>query len=81
VDESIGIYYAPLTADYVVNGKLTFGGADSSAYVGKLKYTNLTTTYLSVFPQSPLDRLLTIKKVPICTGVSTRLPRTATPLS
>jgi hypothetical protein len=45
VDEAVGILYAPLTADYVVNGELTFGGADHSAYVGTLQYINLTNTY------------------------------------
>ncbi|KZT18689.1 aspartic peptidase A1 [Neolentinus lepideus HHB14362 ss-1] len=40
----VSVYFQPTNQANVTNGELTFGGTDSSKYVGEINYTPLTTT-------------------------------------
>ncbi|KII86390.1 hypothetical protein PLICRDRAFT_114346 [Plicaturopsis crispa FD-325 SS-3] len=42
--EILGVSFAPSTKENDTNGALTFGGADSAYYTGKISYTPLTKT-------------------------------------
>ena len=43
-EDSVGISFEPTTASGTVNGELTFGGTDSTKYIGDITYTPITST-------------------------------------
>ncbi|CCL98705.1 uncharacterized protein FIBRA_00709 [Fibroporia radiculosa] len=43
-EQVLGVYFAPATSNYSMNGQLTFGGVDESLCVGPIHWTPVTTT-------------------------------------